>query len=285
MSPTKSAAAVCAAVSGAAGFGITCPEPVVLADGANVVVHLSPTPVVAKVAASTTAVRPDAGTWLQRELDVALFLTRQRAPVMPPSPEIPATIHRANGHVMSFWHYLRPSGAALPDEATIGSMPRDLHAVLRPYPGAVPVLAPLRDIPAFLARPQSQISVSDAAALAAAFTRLTAELDPASYTAQGAAWRCGRRQPHATATGWTGHDFEDVCSGPVAWDLAPSAASLHLDGSRVLAAYGDAVDAHQLAVCRQLRLLHLTIWHNLYAERLPECRLRAAELLASWQAP
>jgi hypothetical protein len=285
MSATASAAAVCAAVSAAAGFGITCLEPAVLADGANVVIHLSPAPVVAKVAASTTAVRPDAGAWLQRELDVALFLSREGAPVVAPSPEIPATIHRANGHVMSFWRYLRPSGAALVDEATIGSMLRDLHAVLRPYPGAVPVLAPLRDIPAFLARPQSLISVSDATALAAAFTRLTGELESASYTGQVLHGDAGPGNLKATGTGWVWLDFEDVCSGPVAWDLAPSAASQHLDGSRVLAAYGDPVDAHQLAVCHQLRLLHLTIWYNLYAERLPECRPRAAELLARWQAP
>jgi hypothetical protein len=184
MSPITSAAAVCAAVSAAAGFGMTCREPVVLADGANVVVHLSPTPVVAKVAASTTAVRPDVDTWLQRELDVVLFLTREGAPVMAPSPEIPTTIHHANGHVMSFWHYLRPSGSALADEATIGSMLRDLHAVLRGYPGTLPVLAPLRDIPAFPARPQSLISVNDATALDAAFTRLTLPGPPGWTTGQ-----------------------------------------------------------------------------------------------------
>jgi len=45
------------------------------------------------------------------------------------------------------------------------------------------------------------------------------------------------------------------------------------------------VDPGQLAVCQQLRLLHLTIWYNLYAERLPDCRERAAELLAGWPAP
>jgi hypothetical protein len=39
-----------------------------------------------------------------------------------------------------------------------------------------------------------------------------------------------------------------------------------------------------LAVCEQLRWLHLTVWYNLYAERLPELGPRAAELLASWPA-
>ena len=46
-------------------------DPVILADGANVIVHLSPSPVVAKVAASTPAVRPDPAAWLQRELDLS----------------------------------------------------------------------------------------------------------------------------------------------------------------------------------------------------------------------
>ena len=56
-----------------------------------------------------------------------------------------------------------------------------------------------------------------------------------------------------------------------------------MDGSRVLAAYGDTVDARQLDICKQLRLLNLTVWYNVYAERLPECRERAAELVASWR--
>ena len=56
-------------------------------------------------------------------------------------------------------------------------MLRDLHAALRSYPGPLPVLAPLGDIPAFLARPQ-KLTAGQAAALAPAYARLTAELDP-----------------------------------------------------------------------------------------------------------
>jgi hypothetical protein len=70
----------------------------------------------------------------------------------------------------------------------------------------------------------------------------------------------------------------------VAWDLAASTASRYLDGPRVLAAYRDLVEPGQLAVCEQLRRLDLTVWYNLYAQRLPELAPRAAELLASWPA-
>ena len=76
-----------AAVKVAASLGVPCTDPVVLADGANLIVHLSPAPVVAKVAASTPAVRP-AAVWLQRELDVTGFLAERGAPVVVPSPEV-----------------------------------------------------------------------------------------------------------------------------------------------------------------------------------------------------
>jgi Ser/Thr protein kinase RdoA (MazF antagonist) len=285
VSLSVSAAAARAAVPVAADLGVACAEPVVLADGANVIVHLSPSPVVAKVAASTTAVRADVAAWLQRELEVAHFLTRSGAPVLAPSCEVPATVHHGHGHVMSFWTYLEPSGAALPDESTVGSMLRDLHAALRSYPDPLPVLAPLGDIPAFLARPQTLLSAADESALAKAFTRLTANLPPASYAGQALHGDAGAGNLMAAGSRWVWHDFEDTCSGPAAWDLAALTATRRLDSSRVLAAYGDPIDAGQLHSCQQLRLLHLTVWYALYAERLPECRQRAAELLATWRTP
>ena len=286
MAPTIAEAAVQAAVTVAARFGIAAKEPRVLADGANIVVHLRPAPVVAKVAASTLAVRPDNQAWLQRELDVSAFLAAEGAPVVPPSPETPATTHRDDGHMMSFWRYQPPADPARPlrpDEDTIGSMLRDLHTVLRGYPVPLPALAPLQDIPAFLARPQTHISEERKAALAAAYQRLTAGLDPAAEQ-QVLHGDAGPGNLMATDQGWLWHDFEDTCSGPVAWDLAASTASQYLDGPRVLAAYRDPINRAQLAVCEQLRRLDLTVWYSLYAERLPELGPRAADLLASWPA-
>jgi hypothetical protein len=132
---TYTATLAAAAAKVAASFGIPGADPVILADGANVIVHLRPAPVVAKVAASTTAVRPDPAAWLQRELDVAGFLAGRGIPVMTPSPEAPPVVHHGDGQVMSFWRYLSPSRER-PGESVIGSMLRDLHAELRGYPAA-----------------------------------------------------------------------------------------------------------------------------------------------------
>jgi thiamine kinase-like enzyme len=280
---TVSAAAVRAAVSAAADLDVACAEPVVLADGANVIVHLSPSPVVAKVAASTPAVRTDVAAWLQRELDVAAYLTRAGSPVLAPSAEVPATVHHSDGHVMSFWTYRRLDASVWPDEATIGSMLQDLHAALRSFPGSPPVLAPLGDIPAFLARPHTLLSASDVSILTETFSRLMDDLAPASNPGQVLHGDAGMSNLRATDGGWVWYDFEDTCRGPVAWDLAATTASPRLDRSRILTAYGDPVDAAQLDTCEKLRRLNLTIWYALYAERLPECRQRATELLATWR--
>jgi Ser/Thr protein kinase RdoA (MazF antagonist) len=292
------AVAARAAVSAAAALGVTGVEPVILADGANVIVHLAPSPLVAKVPASTTAVRPGVAAWLAKELDLARFLAAAGAPVMTPSAEVPATVHHADGNPMSFWTYLRPADAGPPDEATIGSLLRDLHAVLRDYPTPLPPLAPLADIPAFLARrpssPASQtvVSAADAAILAETYRRLTGELAAASGGAPVQALHGDAGAGNLMATGgqWVWHDFEDACSGPVAWDLAATTATPRFDRARVLSGYAGpgepaAPADPALRACERLRLLHLTIWYCLYAERLPDCRQRAAELLSSWRTP
>jgi Ser/Thr protein kinase RdoA (MazF antagonist) len=283
VSLAESAGAVRAAVSVAARLGVVCAEPVVLADGANVIVHLSPSPVVAKVAASTLAVRAPVAAWLQRELDLAAYLTVAGMPVLAPSSEVPATVHHGDGHVMSFWTYLKLSRTEMPDETTIGSMLRDLHAVLRSYSRPEPVMAPLADIPAFLARPQPLLSAADVSELSATFTRLTGDLARTCGPGQVLHGDAGLSNLMAADGQWVWFDFEDTCWGPVAWDLAATTASPRLNRSRVLAGYGDPVDAAQLHTCEQLRRLHLTMWYALYAERLPECRQRALELMATWR--
>jgi Ser/Thr protein kinase RdoA (MazF antagonist) len=283
MSLTVAEAATRAAVSVAAGLGVRSREPAVLADGANVVVYLSPAPVVAKVAASTPEVRVPPADWLARELDVSVFLAGAGAAVVAPSPEVPVTVHAGAGHVMSFWTYVPGGDDRRPDEDTMTAMLRELHEALNGYPGPLPPLAPLSDIPRYLDRPQTRLSQADRAVIAEAYRKLMTALGPAATGGRVLHGDAGAGNLMAAGGGWAWHDFEDACTGPAEWDLAASTASTFMDRDKVLAAYGEPVDADVLGVCEDLRRLHLTVWYNLYAERLPECAPRAAELVALWR--
>jgi Ser/Thr protein kinase RdoA (MazF antagonist) len=81
---------------------------------------------------------------------------------------------------MSFWRYFEPISDALPDGATVGRMQAELHAVLRDYPGDLPLLAPpLNDIPRGLERLEQLGNIlpeSDLTLLQTTYDRLLRQL-------------------------------------------------------------------------------------------------------------
>ena len=259
---TAHAAAAASAVARRSGLRVDDPQ--VLSDGANVVVHLRPAPVVAKVAAVTHLVR-EPRAWLERELGIAVPLA---------GPGVPAAF---DGRLMTFWTRLPDDGRRDVPPAVLGEMLRELHAAMRSCPVPLPRLAtPLEDIRRFLTRAQRS-GTAGSARMAEAFDRTVRELpDALDQPLHG--------DPHPLnllhgPSGWTWLDFEDACSGPIAWDLACVDGSRQVDGAAALRAYGDVPD---LEPWRRLRRLHATVWLSLYAERQPAHRPRAAELLASW---
>lgn len=274
--PERTARAVAAAVAVARAHGLRVDEPAVLAQGYAVRVHLRPAPVVARVSTITAILRAPIAPWLARELEVAAFLAARGASVVPPSDLLPPGPHQHDGLGVSFWQYIAPAsgegaGAAsgdvpgdvagdVPGAAQAGRMLAELHAALRDYPGALPLLAPpLGDIPRGLARIEQAgniLPAHDIALLRGVWEDLQPGLSPEAL---------GPLQPlhgdaHVhnlirSADGWLWNDFEDVCLGPVGWDLA----SLDSDG-QALAAYADAPDAASLALFRRVRQLHGIVW-------------------------
>src|SRR5947208_3303144 len=104
--------AVDAAVAVAAAHGVRASDPVVLNDGSNLLVHLRPAPIVARVPAVTARFR-HGDEWLAREVSVVGFLHTARAPVVPPSTAIAPGPHVHDGHLITFWEYAEPSGDRL----------------------------------------------------------------------------------------------------------------------------------------------------------------------------
>ena len=138
----RTSAAVDAAVGAGRDRGLDVSEPKVLHDLFSVVVHLAPSPVVARI----PTVLPDSTTLeslarRQRlELDVAHWLDEQGTPVLPPSPLVPREPVQRDGFSITFWQYVEENRDKEPDYAANAESTATLHAALRDYPGGLQFL-------------------------------------------------------------------------------------------------------------------------------------------------
>lgn len=85
-----------AVVSAARELGLPADEPQILGAGANVVVHLAPTPVVARIATLTAEMRGGAASYLKRERDVSAALAGRGINVVAPTDQVDPGPHRVN---------------------------------------------------------------------------------------------------------------------------------------------------------------------------------------------
>jgi hypothetical protein len=116
---------VAAAQAAAREHGVACDEAVRIAAGSNVLVHLKPAPVVARVMTGTAVVHDDAEQWLAREVAVGAFLAERTDPVVPPSDILPPRPHEQDGLWMTQWKFVPHDEQAPPPE------PRELGRSLR----------------------------------------------------------------------------------------------------------------------------------------------------------
>ena len=91
-----------------------------------------------------------------------------------------------------------------------------------------------------------------------------------------------------TDSGLVWNDLEDVCAGPVAWDVAGLVASAKARGhsakfiEALVAAYGETgVDG--LETFLESHALYEVVWHAFEARRRPRAIKRAATSLTLWR--
>lgn len=268
--------AVRAAVEVAAAHGVHGTEPVVLADGFNVVVWLRPAPVVARVVLLPALLRSDPHAMITRELSVTGFLDGKGVPVARPSAELPPGPHRHEGLWMSFWEHLDVEPGRRPAAAESGALLRDLHESLREYPATSPALeVPVADIRAFV-REAGRFPVASTEDVEV-IGRTLGEVLPVVTQQRPMQQVHGDAHPGnllRTPRGWTWVDFEESVRGPVEFDLACLLRTGALDGAEALREYGP-VDAQALRPFRTLRRLHAAVWFTVLAGRVPEYRDRA----------
>lgn len=101
----RTSAAVQAAVGAGRDLGLTVTEPRLLHDLFSVVVHLAPSPVVARIPTvlpESTSLESLAARQ-RAELDVTRWLEEQDVPVLPPSPLVPRRPVQRDGFSMTWF--------------------------------------------------------------------------------------------------------------------------------------------------------------------------------------
>jgi hypothetical protein len=266
-----------AAVAVARTLGLRVADPVVLRDVSNLLVHLRPAPVVARVATSTALARVDVVEHFRRAVDVTAYLAGRGVPVVGPSDKVPAGPFTRDGMVVSFASLVSHDPTWTPTDFALRLA--ELHGELRSYPGPLPTRGPLADIDAARAtwtRSPDQL---------ASFTEVRDAL-VACWPAEDVQPLHGDAHPGnllMTPRGPLWNDFEDTWRGPVTWDLACLALTRRLDGMTAAADYprprGD------LAFPLRLRRLHAAGWLTVLERRFPEYRDAADELLEAALVP
>src|SRR3954454_23742609 len=94
---------VAAAQAVAGEHGVDCDEAVPIAAGSNVLVHLRPAPVVARVMTGTAVLHDDVERWLAREVAVGSFAADL---VVPPTDLLPPGPHEQDGLWMTLWRFV-----------------------------------------------------------------------------------------------------------------------------------------------------------------------------------
>jgi hypothetical protein len=273
--------ALAAGVAVARAHGLAVREPVLLGDGANVLVHLRPAPLVARVATMTPWLRPEIARPLGREVALATALTAAGAAVVPPSELLPPGPHEHDGLHVSFWRHLefRPER---PTASEAGRALGELHDVLAGLPAlwaGSPLDTPLDDLTVFAER-GTRLRADPA--LVERTAELTARLRPLLggpiMTLHGDAHPGNLLR---TADGLVWADLEDTSRGPRGWDLACLRTTRRLDGRAAVDAFPEPMTDEELTPFVWLRRLHAGAWWFVHAEREPVDLPEAVERLTA----
>lgn len=266
------------AVTAATSLGVRCTDPVVLHDGSNVVVHLRPAPVVARVATVTARIRPGVEAWFRRDALLARHVTARGVPATRPFSE-PVVV---DGVTVALWHHEPHDPAAVFTPAEVATRLADLHAALADLDADLPRFGPCDDTSQTLPLLAGQVPDSVVALLREENERLREAL--AALPARPLHGDAHPGNLLATPSGLVWNDFEDTFLGPLGWDLACLVLTGRLDGAAALAAYPGEYSAEEVEVCVELRTLFGVAWRFVMARQFPARRADAEEHLRQWLA-
>lgn len=264
------AVAACLAVAAAHGLEITGAR--LLRDVTNVVVDLPETPVIGRVSMSLG--RHRGPRWVETEIAFASHAVRRGARVGAPASALQPGPHERDGFIVSFWDRV-PNDRDLPlDDAAAGRGLRDLHEAVSDFDHELPSFDRLDEVDRLLAQ-MSPESIGTRAELE--IVRRAAALAREAVSSFAAHNRPLHGDAHLgnvlrTELGPIWSDLENVCVGPIEYDLACLVYREQVESgppvSGTLAAYGTH-DADLVERLLPVLGVFLTTWTIAIARRRP----------------
>jgi Phosphotransferase enzyme family len=271
----RTARALAAARAVALANSVACEDAVVVAAGSNVLVHLKPAPVIARVMTGTAVLHGDVESWLAREVAVGAFLGG-RGLAVPPSDLLAPGPHQYEGLWMTFWEFVEHDASRpRPRAHELGGSLRELHAALADFPGE---LGPLSDVRDWLDRlvaelhPSPRLTALDRDLLRSHLQELTPTVFESSLPAQAIHGDASISNLLRTHNGLIWNDLEDACVGPVHWDVAGLIIEARAPGGSeafvadFLRAYG-GLDLEELNDFIAAHVVYTTVWQAFDAQR------------------
>jgi phosphotransferase family enzyme len=272
---TRTAGALAAARAVALANAVACDDAVVVAAGSNVLVHLKPAPVIARVMTGTAVLHGDVESWLAREVAIGTFLA-DRGLAVPPSDVLAPGPHQYEGLWMTFWEFVEHDASRpLPRAHELGGSLRELHAALADFPGELGPPSDIRDwLDGLLAElhPSPRLTAQDRDLLRSHLQELTPTVFESSLRAQAIHGDASISNLLPTHNGLIWNDLEDACVGPVHWDVAGLILEARDRGGSeafvadFLRAYG-GLDLDELNDFIEAHVVYTTIWQAFTAQR------------------
>jgi Ser/Thr protein kinase RdoA (MazF antagonist) len=180
--------------------------------------------------------------------------------------------------VVTFWTHAPDTGPADPDAA--GAALRDCHAALRDFHGSLPLLGGITEAEAMLTALAADEEL-DGLTAARALERIEdtrAVLGSLRAPVQPLHGDAHLNNALSGPDGPLWNDWEDTCLGPVGWDAACLVASSRVTGEggeraeAALAASGIHLDAGELDLWVEARVLQVAVWCAFLSPHYPERR-------------
>jgi hypothetical protein len=214
----------------AENIGLTEITPIELSNGGNLILHLAPYPIAARIAIVTSKENAEyAYMILDRELQVSRHLQSNGVPVLLPTDLTDAGPYNVGGTWMTLWKYIPPTKLQIPSPSEAIELVNGLSKGMKGFYNELPVLGVWERTcqSAVRLRNHSDQRIQE---LLSVFLKV----DKQMRLNQGLLIPC-HGDAHArnllpSPEGWVWTDFEDVSLMPAYWDLASFVSNLALFG-------------------------------------------------------